>query len=150
MLTENGFGIDFDALNNILENGDVITVGFPMIAERLLVDTRTRPGEGPLVAFVEPVANVAERYLWLGKHRGSFGSPEAFSFFVWPQTMRSLRETNALAPLRARLARSSQEAAEALDQVIDRLAEFEVEYHRSAVRGDQPAWHTLWERPVAA
>lgn len=149
MLTENGFGIDFDALNNILANGDVITVGFPMLAERLLVDTRTRPEEGPLVAWVDPVASIAERYLWLGKHRSSFGSPEAFSFFVWPQTIRTLKESNALAPLRARLERSSQEAAEALDQVIDRLAEFEVEYHRSAVRGDGQVWHTLWQRPAA-
>lgn len=149
MLTENGFGIDFDALNQTLTEGDVITIGFTMLPERLLVDTRTNADEGPLVAFVDPVANVAERYLWLGKHRSAFGSPQAFSFFVWPQAIRTLKESHALAPLRERLAASSQEAAEALDQVIDRLAEFEVEYHKSAVRGDAQVWHTLWQRPAA-
>ncbi len=149
MLTENGFSIDFDAFNEILARGDVITIGFTAFAERLLIDVRTSSTEGPLVAWVDPVNTVQERYLWLGKHRGDFGTPEAFSFVVWPQSIRTMVERDALRILRTRLADASQEAAEALDQVIERLAEFEKELLKSAVRGDPQVWHTLWQRPAA-
>ena len=56
------------------------------------------------------MASVQERYLWLGQHRGTFGAPEAFSFFVWPQSIESLMESSVLAPLRARLTPVAREA----------------------------------------
>ncbi|MCC7365145.1 MAG: hypothetical protein IT303_12320 [Dehalococcoidia bacterium] len=148
MLTENGHQVDDAAVEQVLLNGDVITVGFTLLPQRLLVDTRVRPGEGPLVAIVAPVATVQERYLWLGKHRGSFGSPQSFSFFAWPHTIRNLVERDALAPLRARLADISSDGAATLDAAVAKLAMAEREAMKAAVTGSE-AWQTLWERAVA-
>ncbi|MCK9519411.1 MAG: hypothetical protein M0R74_10390, partial [Dehalococcoidia bacterium] len=102
MLTENGIEVDMDAVQQILGTADVLTIGFATFPERLLVDTRSTPETGPMVAVVPPVANVQERYLWLGQHRGAFGMPKGFSFFVWPHSIRGLNERDVLAPLRER------------------------------------------------
>ncbi|MBI2766605.1 MAG: hypothetical protein HYX53_11935 [Chloroflexi bacterium] len=150
MFAENGLGLDMDAVNEVLRKGDLVTVGFTTFPERLLIDTRSNSSEGPLVAIVAPVATVQERYLWLGKHRGSFGSPEAFTFFVWPHTVRHLVEIDALAPIRERLAAVSREAEVAMAATLNRLLEIEHAAMIGAVTGDGEAWVTVWERPAAA
>jgi hypothetical protein len=143
MFTENGMQIDEDAMEQILRNGDVIAVGFLWFPERLLIDTRTDAETGPLVAVVAPVANLQERYHWLGRHRAMFGMPEAFSFFTWPQTVRGMAERDALATLRRRLAATSNDGSALLDQALEKLIELEREAMKAAIRGDKP-WETIW------
>lgn len=149
MLSEHGREPDLAAIRDVLEGADVLTVGFALLPERFVVDTRSREGEGPLLAIVEPVASVQERYLWLGKHRGGFGVPEAFSFFVWPQTVRSLVERDVLAPLRARLREVPSDADGALEASLEALLAREREAFREAVTGSD-GWQTVWQRAGAA
>ena len=148
MFTENGIEIDPERLNQVLHHADVLTVAFPLFPERLLFDMRSNDTDGPMVAIVEPVASVQDRYLWLGKHRGSFGAPEAFSFFAWPHTIRSLIERDVLAPLRERLQAASTDAAGVFEDVMARLRQRELQAMADAVRGADP-WRALWERPAA-
>ncbi len=143
MLSENGLEIDLDAVNAVLAKVDVLTIGFNTFPERLLVDTRATQWEGPLVAIVGPVETIQERYQWLGQHRGGFGAPEGFTYFVWPQTVRSLVERDVLAPLRARLEAVSSEGDSALRDTLRRLLAIEREAWREAIRGGE-AWKTLW------
>ena len=145
MFTENGLQVDLDALNELLLKADVLTIGFTSFPARLLIDTRTSQTEGPLVAIVAPVQTVQERYLWLGKHRGNFGAPEAFSFFIWPHPVRSLVSRDILRPLLDRLERASDGAGAALSESLERLREMEDEAVRAAIRGEEP-WKTVWQR----
>lgn len=145
MLTENGLQIDRDALNRLLQNSDLVTIGFSLFPERLLVDTRSNEQQGQFAEMVPPVTSVQERYLWLGKHRSSFGPPEGFAFFVWPHTVRYLVEEDVLAPLRARL---DSKAREDLDVAIATAAELERRAMLEVVRGTE-RWPAVWERSVA-
>lgn len=145
MLTENGVEVDLEALNDLLDRADVLTIGFGLFPERLLMDVRTKGAEGPMVAIVAPVTSVQERYLWLGQNRPSFGAPEAFSFFVWPHTVGRLMEQDVLEPMRRRMSAVSNDGAEVLDRSLATLAELERQAVRAAVRGDDP-WRALWER----
>lgn len=145
MFTENGVTVDLDALNELLRKADVLTIGFAVFPARLLIDTRTSKTEGPLVAIVAPVTTVQERYLWLGKHRGNFGAPEAFSFFIWPHPVRSLASRDILRPLIDRLEQASGEAGVVLAESLRRLQEMEDEAIRAAIRGEEP-WKTVWQR----
>lgn len=145
MRTENGRRVDLEALNELLTTADVLTIGFTLFPARMLVDTRTQGEEGPLVAIVAPVATVEDRYLWLGKHRGSFGAPQGFSFFIWPHMVRTLIATDALAPLRARLEQSSNGAAGVLDSVLQKIQAYENESIVAAIKGEDP-WRSVWER----
>lgn len=146
MRTENGLTIDLNAVEKLLTEGDLITIGFTLFPQRLLVDTRFNANDGQWVGIVEPVASVQERYLWLGKHRGSFGTPNGFAFFVWPHTVRHLVESGALAPLRARL---TSQAAEELDAAVEQALEMERRAMIDAVRGAQH-WPSIWEAHSAA
>jgi hypothetical protein len=142
MRTENGIEVDMAALAELLQRADVITVGFTLFPERILVDTRSNDRQGQCAVTVEPVATVQERYLWLGANRGSFGAPEAFSFFVWPHTVRSLLEREALAPLRARL---EPETRAKFDEALGQALQREQHEMVAAVRGSE-RWPALWER----
>ncbi|MEP7215418.1 MAG: hypothetical protein ABI782_04145, partial [Anaerolineaceae bacterium] len=114
----------------------------PLMIERLLVDTRSNDRQGQFAEMVEPVASVQERHIWLGRHRGSFGSPRGFAFFVWPHTVRGLIERGILDPLRARL---SPETLLALDKALAEAAEAERQAMQAVIRGDE-RWPTLWAR----
>ena len=148
MQNENGLEIDFDAIREVLEKVDVLTIGFTTFPERMLVDARSSQWEGPLVAIVGPVATVQERYQWLGQHRGTFGAPDGFTFFVWPQSVRSLVANDVLGPLRRRLASVSNGADAALEETLRRLLAIEREAVREAIRGGE-GWQTVWERVAA-
>lgn len=149
MFAENGLDVNMDAVNEVLARADVLTIGFTTFAERLLIDARAKDEDGPLVAIVGPVATVQDRYHWLGKHRPNFGAPEAFSFFVWPHTVRVLRERDALAVMRNRLRElAGGQGAEVLDHVLSRLQDLENDAIRRAVRGEGE-WQTLWQRVAA-
>lgn len=143
MYTENGVQVDYEALEKILREADVVTVGFTFTNERLLVDTRSNEVAGPLVTPVMPVNTVQERYLWLGQHRPSFGAPSGFSFFVWPLSVRTLRHRDALGTLRERLRDSDPLAADALEESLAVFAMAELESARGAIRGEHP-WATVW------
>ncbi len=143
MFTDNGLSFDMEALDHLLATADVLTIGFVGFPERLLIDTRHYQWDGPLVALVGPVDTVHERYAWLGKHRGSFGPPEAFSFFVWPRSVRALVEDDVLAGMRRRLAAVSTGSDAALDDLLQKLLELEKDSWRGAIRGDE-RWATVW------
>ncbi|MGE3074985.1 MAG: hypothetical protein AB7N24_02550 [Dehalococcoidia bacterium] len=145
MMTENGITIDEEALEKLLTNADIVTIGFTLFPERLLVDTRSNETDGQFADMVEPVGSVQERYMWLGKHRGSFGAPEGFGFFVWPLTVRGMIERDALAPLKARL---DAEARQDLEVALATAAELERQAMIEAVRGSE-RWPAVWERNAA-
>ncbi len=148
MFTENGIEIDPERVSQVLRQADVLTIAFALFPERVLFDTRTNATDGPLIAIVEPVASVQDRYLWLGQHRGGFGAPEAFSFFSWPHSIRSLIDRDILAPLRERLEAASPDTSEVFDDVMTRLRRRELTAIADAIRGADP-WRTLWERHAA-
>lgn len=142
MLSENGLQIDLEQLGRVLTTADVITIGFPLFPHRVLIDTRSNDTTPQFAGVVEPVANVEERYLWLGQHRGGLGAPEAFSFFIWPHTIAGLREGGALAPLLGRLDSPTREY---LGIAFDQATRLERAGTIAAIRGDE-AWPALWER----
>lgn len=140
MRTENGLSLDLNAVRQLLETGEVVTIGFTLMTERLLVDTRSNDRQAQFAEMVEPVASVQERHIWLGRHRGTFGSPRGFAFFVWPHMVRSLVERGILDPLRARL---TPETLVALDEALAEAAEAERQAIQAIIRGDE-RWPTLW------
>lgn len=141
--SENGLQVDLEALRERLENADLIVIGFHAFPERLLLDARSSPSEGPLVAVVAPVSTVQERYAWLGKHRSSFGMPDDFTFAMWPHSISLIREHDVLAPMGERMAAVSNEADLAMSRAIARLEVLERRTIREAVLGG-PSWETLW------
>lgn len=142
MRGENGIDIDTEALRRVLASADVITIGFMAFPHRLLVDTRSDADTPQFAGIVEPVANVEERYLWLGQHRGRLPAPEAFSFFIWPYSIETLQEPGSVASLLERLDASTRDA---FNLALDEALRLERAATVAAIRGDD-AWPAVWER----
>jgi hypothetical protein len=154
MYTENGVTIDLNEVRKVIAEADVFAVGFRLFPERLLIDTRhdARDPEGPcgtpMVAIVDPVATVQERFFWLGQHRPSLGMPNDFRFFYWPHGIRFLEDSTVWGDLRKRIVASGFEGAGATcDAAFADLLSRERKANVDAIRGERH--HTLWQADAA-
>ncbi len=143
MYTENGLLIDLAEVEKVVDLCDVFTVVFGVFPERLLVDTRCESEEGPLVALVEPVASVEERFHWLGQKRPSFGPPERFMFFVWPHSIDFFEQSGVAARITGRCeATGRSEAVVMVEKAMAELRRKERETIAEAIGGE--SFRTLW------
>lgn len=149
MHTENGLLVDLKQVRQIIERPDVLTVAFRLFPERLLIDTRfdeqdpEGPAGMPMVAIVDPVQSVEERFYWLGQHRPGLGAPQQFMFFFWPHSVRYLEESGVWSRIRDRIvATGFPGAADTVDAALRDLASRERDANIAAIRGDRH--HTLW------
>jgi hypothetical protein len=141
--SENGLLVDLAEVEKVVDLCDVFTIIFQTLPERLLVDSRVSPEEGPLVAVVGPVATVEERYHWLGRERPSFGPPERFMFFLWPHTIAFLEQCGVVARIRCRCeATERPEALSMFDRALTDLREKERQATRAAITGEN--YRTIW------
>jgi hypothetical protein len=96
-----------------------------------------------MVAIVDPVATLQERFFWLGQHRPGLGMPENFQFFYWPHGIRYLDESGIWPAVRARLVASGFEGAGATcDAAVADLISRERAANIEAIRGERH--HTVW------
>ncbi|HYM16023.1 MAG TPA: hypothetical protein VEZ14_10730 [Dehalococcoidia bacterium] len=143
MYTENGLLVDLGDIEHTVANADVFAVGFRVFPERLLIDTRHDEREMPMVAIVDPVGSVQERFFWLGQHRPTLGMPQSFMFFFWPHSARFLEESGLWATIRKRVESSGfSGAGETCEAALRDLTARERAANVDAVRGQR--YQTLW------
>ncbi|MDE3094700.1 MAG: hypothetical protein KGK07_01700 [Chloroflexota bacterium] len=143
MHTENGLLVDIGEIRHIIKDADVFTIGFRLFPERVVIDTRHDEREMPMVAIVDPVASVQERFFWLGQHRPSLGMPKQFMFFFWPHSIGYLEESGVWALVRERVLASHFDGApETCDAALRDLLERERAATLDAITGARH--QTLW------
>jgi hypothetical protein len=148
MYTENGMLVDLAEIRNVVNNADVFAIGFRLFPERVLIDTRsddsdpTGPCATPMVAIVDPVGTVQERFFWLGQHRPTLGMPENFMFFFWPHSIGYLEESGVWDEIRTRL-QAHAGASETCDAALRDLLERERAASVEAIFGSN-RYHTVW------
>jgi hypothetical protein len=143
MYAENGLLVDLAEIERIVANADVFAAAFRLFPERLLIDTRHDDREMPMVAIVDPVASVQERFFWLGQHRPSLGMPKNFMFFFWPHSIRFLEESGLWARVRDRVVASGFAGArETCDAALADLMQRERAATLEAIVGGR--YQTLW------
>jgi hypothetical protein len=149
MYTENGLLVDISEIADIVRHADVFAVSFRLFPERLLIDTRHDEADAdgvctmPMVAIVDPVASVQERFFWLGQHRPALGMPKNFMFFHWPHSVRYLDESGVWERIRSRVTATHFSGAretcgDALHDLLDRERTATIE----AIEGMR--YQTLW------
>ena len=153
MYTENGLFVDLQEIETIVQHADVFAVGFRLFPERLLIDKRHDErveGNGasascglPMVAIVDPVESLQERYFWLGQHRPALGMPKTFMFFLWPHSVRYLEESGVWNRIRDRIVSSGfAGAGETCDEALRDLVKRERAATVDAIRGAR--YQTIW------
>ena len=149
MHMENGLLVDLRQVEEIVKTSDVFAIGFRIFPERILIDTRhderdpAGPCGLPMVAIVDPVDTVEERFFWLGQHRPALGLPENFMFFFWPHSVRYLEESGVWERIRHRVVSSGFDgAAETVDAALEDLRTRELRATCAAIRGE--GYQTVW------
>jgi hypothetical protein len=146
MQSENGLMIDVGQVREAVDKADVFVIGFSNLQERLLVDTRSNETQGPMVKLVEPLGSIQERLFWLGKERGAFGMPKAFTFLPWPHSVGFLEESGIWERIRGRVgAATDPAAAHQCDAALAELRELSRKVLLAAALGHN--FVTLWPQP---
>jgi hypothetical protein len=149
MYTENGLLVDIAEVEHIVKHADVFAAAFRLFPERLLIDTRHDPSDPdgpsgtPMVAIVDPVVSIEERFFWLGQHRPALGMPKSFEFFFWPHSTLYLEESGLWSTIRDRIVHSGFGGArETVDAALRDLTVRERAATIDAIIGNQH--ETLW------
>lgn len=143
MFTENGVLIDLEEVAKVVDTCDVFTVGFRMLPERMIIDTRETEDVGPLMRVVEPVATVEERFHWLGRERPALPAPERFAFFVWPHSLEFFESSGLAQRIGDRLRASERPpVARMVAEVLEELRRLERRAVQQALAGE--GYRSLW------
>jgi hypothetical protein len=140
------YGVDIDEVFKVIDAADVLVVRFHIVSKRLLVDFRTKPGIGPMIAVVERAESVEDRFRSIKKLRPEFGFPEKVMSFAWPRSMPVLLASGAWERIADRLiSLGGEEAGAMVDAVLRELEREERREVFDAIRGSEH-YQTLWER----
>ena len=140
------YGVDIDEVFKVIDAADVLVVRFHIVQKRLLVDFRTKPGVGPIIAMVERAESVEDRFRSIKRLRPEFGFPEKVMSFAWPRSMPVLLASGAWERIANRLASLGGEETQAMVDAV--LRDLEREERREVFDAIKGAEHyqTLWER----
>jgi hypothetical protein len=148
MYGENGLAIDLGAVESVIDEADIVVIGFEFCNERLLFDLRADEISPPLVEVVDPVPGAAERVEWLNERRPDVTPPDQFVFFVWPHTVDYLADSRLVQGALRRVRREqSIDLSEDIGSVLADLRRLERDDQEAALTGG-PGYETIWP-PVA-
>lgn len=143
------YGLDMDEVARVIDSADVLVVRFAIVDKRLLIDTRTKDTEGPMIAVVPKAGSVEERFKALKKLRPRFSLPDKIMSFLWPRHIDTFRASGLADRIQKRLVEIGGEPMlERCRQALDELQREERAEVMSAIRGGE-GYQTLWERPSA-
>jgi len=137
------YGIDFEAIYEVIASAEVIAFRFVTIPQRLLFDTRHTLSDGPLLRLVPQTASLEERFRAIKQLRPHFKVPRKITGIWWPRYAQSLVETGVWERIVNRMRdtgfpKVDDQCAEVLRELIHReRAEI-----LNAITGK--GYHTMW------
>ena len=142
---DNDFAIDIDAICQVIDKADIITVRFLILPQRLLIDTRCSKSEGPLIKAVPRATSLEERFKSIKQLRPRFRLPEKITAIWWPKHVQELVTCGVWDRIVQRLASAGfPEADEQCKKVLDDLIRQEEQEIHNAIAGE--GYHCLWKR----
>jgi hypothetical protein len=143
---DNDFAIDIDAIFQVIDKADVITIRFLILPERLLIDTRCSESEGPLIKAVPQAASLEERFKSIKQLRPRFRLPEKITAIWWPKHVRELVGCGVWDRIVQRLSSAGfPQAAERCQEILEELIQQEQQETLNAIVGK--GYQCIWERP---
>ncbi len=140
------FGIDLDAIRQVIDDTDVFVIRFGQIDQRLLVDTRQDDEGSPFIKVVPPVTSAEERYRYLRKARPGMDLPEQITVFQWPQSVKLLKTVGLWKRIEERFFDlGGLPAVEEVSVAFSDATKLERSDLLAAIKGGE-GYETLWER----
>ena len=140
---DNDFNIDLVDIATTIRSGEVLTIRFVAVGQRLLLDFRSTELDGPMVRVVMPVKSVEERYRTLGQMRPRFLAPRRIESIWWPRFATSLASTGVWKAVMERVSESGHvDAVRQAEEALAEIIRLEREQQKDAIRGT--GFRTLW------
>ncbi len=141
---ENGPTIDLEEVASVVAEAEVLIVGFPICAERLLLALRPDDHPPPMIDLVAPLTSAEERAAWLRTLRPSLGIPQRSVFFNWPHSIDYLESCGVLERAATRVrSEHGLDVASRVESVLYRLRRRERDFTQRALAGSE-GFATLW------
>jgi len=142
---DNDFAIDIDAIFQVIDKADVITIRFLILPQRLLIDARCSESEGPLIKPVPRAASLEERFKSIKQLRPRFRLPEKITAIWWPKHVQELVSCGVWDRIVQRLSSAGfPQAAERCQEILEELIQQEQQETINAIAGK--GYQCLWER----
>lgn len=140
------FGVDIEEMARVIDEADVVVVRFHVIAQRLLLDLRSGPGDPPLVRLVPPANSAEERYHYLQRERPGQPLPDHITVVGWPRYVQVMQDTGLWQRITARVEREGDEnGARMCEDAFRAVRAAECAEVAAAIRGGE-GYESLWER----
>jgi hypothetical protein len=147
-MNDTDYPMDLPAILDGIQETEVISIFFPVLAKALVVDFRHTEAVPPMVRVMDQVQNAQERLRSLRKLRPQFAKPEKFALLPWMKSVQLLKETGVWAALVQRVAAPGfPEPVQASRTAFDALVDLEKEVYRKAILGID--FRTIWEKAEA-
>jgi len=141
---DNDYELNVAEIVQTVETAEVLTLRFVVISQRLLIDTRYTPIDGPLLKLVTPVKTAEDRFRSLKQLRPRFRIPDKICSVWWPKHIDSLASSGIWPAIARRVIDSGcPGAAQLCEDVFRQLLELEQEEIRNAILGK--GYQALWE-----
>ena len=140
---DNEFGIDLADVERNVENAEVLSIYFPLLARTLIVDMRATNDSGPMIKLMPMVRSMNERFRVLRRLRPEFGKPENITVIPWPKYVESLVRLGIWDRLMARVADGGHiDSIASARAALDEMRETEHAVVQGALKGR--GFQTLW------
>ncbi|MGD0115066.1 MAG: hypothetical protein ABSC13_03565 [Dehalococcoidia bacterium] len=141
---DNDYELNVAEIVQTVETAEVLTLRFVVISQRLLIDTRYTPIDGPLLKLVPSVKTAEDRFRSLKQLRPRFRIPDKICSVWWPKHIDSLASSGIWPAIARRVIDSgSPSAAQLCEDTFRELLEQEQEEVRNAILGK--GYQALWE-----
>jgi hypothetical protein len=141
---DNDFAIDIDAIFEVIDKAEVITIRFLILPQRLLIDARSSETEGPMIKLVPRAKSLEERFKSIKRLRPRFRLPEKITAIWWPKPVHALVASGIWERIVRRMNASGFcNGTEQCEQALQSLIEDEKAEILNAVRGE--GYKCLWE-----
>jgi len=142
---DSDYGIDFNAIWEVIDSAEVITFRFVTVPQRLLFDGRHSEMDGPLLKIVPRAGSLEERFKAIKQLRPRFKLPEKITAIWWPRYIHSLVDCGVWERILERIRRSGfPQLAEEHEATLRELIQRERAETMNAIVGT--GYHTLWQR----
>jgi len=144
---DSSYHVDRAALSAAVAEHDHLVFRFQTIPQRLFLDFRTSPSEGPGVFVLPPANNFKDRMATILAVRPNFPRLRRINIVPWPLRVRSLERLGVIADVRRRLGDlDGFTALKQLDATLATLDAAETAEVRRAILGE--GYRTLWNAPA--
>ncbi|MFA7248935.1 MAG: hypothetical protein WC273_04820 [Dehalococcoidia bacterium] len=141
-MIDSGSDLDLEAAIQNIQEAEVVCLYFPTFNQTLLVDARTAPSVGPMMAVVPMTRSVADRIRSLRRLRPQLPRPESITMIPWGRRVGSLVDCGLWTHI---LARVNDPAC--AEDCMKRLRTMELSEFRDAIIGR--AYQSIWSRTDA-